>query len=740
MTESKNLLVSVIVPVYNVEKFLKQCTESILAQTHKNLEIILVDDGATDKSGEMCDVIAHKDKRVRVIHKENGGLNSAREAGFAKSSGEWIAFIDSDDVIDEQYIEALLEANLQHRTEIAICEFAYFTSDIKKDATDISSRVEDAEKITRLYLTDTRPDEKFFLQTAWAKLFSRRIMETVDWDFCDYRSNEDEIMSIYYYKGISKVSFVDNRLYYYRRNPESITGKAKIEYKNSYKGKPLSRLEFLDQIYWKRLKMFGEAYKDEITYCFSMHFMVYINTEYRKNSSFRLSRTEADMYNSKLIEICKASKKYKYYDEYHHIYETVEAARDIRAFFEYRKNNPLISIIIPVYNVEPYIRKCLESVMAQSYRNLEIILVDDGATDKSGEVCDEYVEKDDRVRIIHRENGGVSSARNEGLKQSSGEYVLFVDADDFIDPKAVKHLVNNIQVGEKSIDIIIGDKVPYHTQGYTGAVPSTSVPSGAVFSCETSDSEVIHGLLTEINSVFYKLFRRELLVQNRIDFPEHLKIAEDLVFVARAFFVAKTMYFTGEPLYFYRTDFDNNHSAMGQISESKAFDFGAALKLVERYASKSGMLKRQQVKEALKQVVVTHGLYALEVVEKDAFIHKEVFSYLRDDLFVHFKIHGVAGEHSNKVALIVNGEYETFLMKRLQETKQYLYNRLDAIGYMEHELQKKTEQIEEIQARMDQMQGEVADLRGEVSYHNSIHGMIRTPFAKIYRRLKRIVR
>jgi glycosyltransferase involved in cell wall biosynthesis len=102
---------------------------------------------------------------------------------------------------------------------------------------------------------------------------------------------------------------------------------------------------------------------------------------------------------------------------------------------------PLVSIIIPVYNVEPYVAQCVDSVLAQTYPNLQVILVDDGSTDNSGKICDEYAKRDGRVRVFHTKNGGVSSARNHGLKHALGEYVLMVDSDDWIKLDAVNRMV-----------------------------------------------------------------------------------------------------------------------------------------------------------------------------------------------------------------------------------------------------------------------------------------------------------
>ena len=105
---------------------------------------------------------------------------------------------------------------------------------------------------------------------------------------------------------------------------------------------------------------------------------------------------------------------------------------------------PKISIIVPVYNVEQYLPQCIESIINQTYQNLQIILVDDGSPDNSGRICDEYAEKDLRIKVIHKENGGVGSARNEGINYALGEYIYFVDADDYLESELIDICMNTI--------------------------------------------------------------------------------------------------------------------------------------------------------------------------------------------------------------------------------------------------------------------------------------------------------
>lgn len=116
----------------------------------------------------------------------------------------------------------------------------------------------------------------------------------------------------------------------------------------------------------------------------------------------------------------------------------------------------LVSVIVPVYNVEDYLGRCVESILAQTYQNLEIILVDDGAKDSSGSICDAYAAKDHRIRVIHKENGGLSSARNAGIDIARGEYLKFVDSDDWIEPDAVENLLS--MALEHQVELVVGGR------------------------------------------------------------------------------------------------------------------------------------------------------------------------------------------------------------------------------------------------------------------------------------------
>ena len=173
----QDILVSVIVPVYNVEEYLGRCVDSILAQTYSNLEVILVDDGAKDSSGTICDAYAEKDPRVRVIHKENGGLSSARNAGIDVATGEYLEFVDSDDWLEPDAVESMLELALTHQVELVLggrWDVSAQTGNKKKGLCPKTQEViSGTEMVRRIFRWDNCDS------SACDKLFARRLFRDV---------------------------------------------------------------------------------------------------------------------------------------------------------------------------------------------------------------------------------------------------------------------------------------------------------------------------------------------------------------------------------------------------------------------------------------------------------------------------------------------------------------------------------------------------------------------------------
>jgi glycosyltransferase involved in cell wall biosynthesis len=217
-------LISVIVPVYKVEDYLERCVKSIQRQTYTNLEIILVDDGSPDKSGQMCDEMAGADARIRVIHKPNGGLSDARNAGLAVAQGEYVGFIDSDDYIEPGMYEYMLRALKERHADIAICCVKkIFVDEMKDDVIQDVVRDKIYSKRKAMYELVRGIDVENF---AWNKLYKRELFDGIE--FPKGRIFEDMICIPQVFQRADLVVHVNKGFYNYLRRSDSILGSWKI--------------------------------------------------------------------------------------------------------------------------------------------------------------------------------------------------------------------------------------------------------------------------------------------------------------------------------------------------------------------------------------------------------------------------------------------------------------------------------------------------------------------------------
>ena len=234
-----------------------------------------------------------------------------------------------------------------------------------------------------------------------------------------------------------------------------------------------------------------------------------------------------------------------------------------------QETKPLISIIVPVYNAEQYLEKCVNSIINQTYTNLEIILVDDGSPDNCGAICDEYAKKDSRIKVIHEKNSGQSIARNAGLDNATGEFVGFIDSDDTIEPGMFEDLYNAIQ----GVDLAVCG----HSLVYDGKVESASTDNIIELDKEGLWREVF-GKLN--NAVWNKLFKRELI--NDLRFDLRFAHGEDLIFNIRYLERANLGKVVDKPLYNYYKR--NDSITTGKFTRRKLLEIDSkdeALRLVK---------------------------------------------------------------------------------------------------------------------------------------------------------------
>lgn len=215
-------LISVIVPVYNVEPYLRRCADSILAQTFADFELILVDDGSPDNCGAICDEYARTDSRVHVIHQQNGGLSAARNSGiewaFANSSSEWLSFIDSDDWVHKEYLELLYNAAMSNRTEVSMCWMQYIDSCVKDS--EIGEYSQEDLSFEDLFCKETKG---LSVVSACAKLYSKRLFASIR--FPRNKLNEDLFTTYRVLSKVDRITLISPELYYYYMSDDSIMRK-----------------------------------------------------------------------------------------------------------------------------------------------------------------------------------------------------------------------------------------------------------------------------------------------------------------------------------------------------------------------------------------------------------------------------------------------------------------------------------------------------------------------------------
>lgn len=215
--------------------------------------------------------------------------------------------------------------------------------------------------------------------------------------------------------------------------------------------------------------------------------------------------------------------------------------------------NPKISVIVPVYNVEQYLCRCVDSILAQTFPDFELLLIDDGSKDRSGEICDEYAGKDERVRVFHKENGGVSSARNLGIDNAKGEWISFIDADDRILPEFLQSL---IETADESDELIVGGNT------YFGEEEGETVPpENIVVKREHFKDYIFNDSEWTWQRIFYvvwgKLFRLNIIKENKLKFDINMIRSEDTTFMLIYMTKIESVKFCSVKNYSYRYELSN---------------------------------------------------------------------------------------------------------------------------------------------------------------------------------------
>ena len=513
--------VSIIIPVYNVENYLRSCLDSVLSQTYKDFEVLMVNDGSTDGSGAICQDFVERDSRFHYFEKENGGLSDARNYGLDRAKGHYITFLDSDDFLFEDYLENLYYASRLSDSDITIggyCRFGdsnfYFYNDHFKSDSLVAFK--DFQAIQYL---DSMLDVTFLtFSTAWGKLFKRELFSELRFPYGKYA--EDQFLIWKLYMKADKIYVFNGASYVYRMNPSGLS--------NIF---TLKHLDYIDAIE-ERIKETKDIEGIEIQHSFNMYRYV-------------------------LQRILGQLEEHDYTDEAKEVRKKLELAEQGQYSFlsdevkeiEVENGGELISIIVPIYNVENYLRMCLDSIEHQTYSNIEVLLINDGSPDSSGEICQEYVARDSRFRYFEKENGGASDARNYGIERSNGKYLTFVDSDDWLSLTYVEDLYQAAIRNDS--DTVISHYTIYNESDRNYYV---HIWDDYYEKNYTSEELIMELPKLELNGYIYItswgiLFKKELF--NNVKFPKG-KVIEDSWTNYKLFFKSKKITYIHKEIYSHR--------------------------------------------------------------------------------------------------------------------------------------------------------------------------------------------
>ena len=314
-----------------------------------------------------------------------------------------------------------------------------------------------------------------------------------------------------------------------------------------------------------------------------------------------------------------------------------------------------ISVIIPVYNVEKYLNKCVDSVISQTYKDLQIILVDDGSTDRSSKICDEYAKADTRISVIHKQNGGLSSARNAGMEIVEGDYITFLDSDDYVSPTVYEELYKIIKSQDSdSIACTCFRRVDEAGNVYKKNDPH-SKPSS------TSNTEYLREILLHIGdvSVCTKLFPRKMLKNKHF---EEEKLNEDLLFMVDLIPCFKTIVYTGAVGYYYLVRDNSTSSGYGKAVEDMASN---AVAVNEKVQYEYPELREEGYRFALFQNMAYLLLIPQALRTKSNEKYLEALKYLKKTFFKN----GITNRYlgiKNKLIIFVLIIYPEFVIRLFQ--------------------------------------------------------------------------
>jgi len=642
--ETNQVLISVIIPVYNVEPYLRQCLDSIVNQTLRDIEIICIDDGSTDGSYAILQEYAQKDKRIVILQQQNSGAGIARNLGLQFATGEYIHFLDADDYLSFGAYEKMYTAAEKNNVDFLKAKVFGFDNATgkqvdnpwytlsaleKKDFGRIFTFLDNPQKFTKIFVV------------PWNGIYKRSFLYEHNIVFNDLICVNDRSFYNHVLIHAQRFMFLDEFVVHYRiNNQSSLVGQRGKHFECHFQSYELIHqqsaslppeqkavvlnAEMNDLFVWYR------KYKDEK----ELGGKIYLQT--------RAFLDQLDV-----SEIVDYIKHCTWYDEYLDIV-----------------SDPKVTVVLTVYNAASYLDQCLNSILAQTHKNLEIICVDDGSTDCSFEILQQYAQNDTRFYLIRQENQGPGLARNTGLRYVSGEYVILLDSDDFFEPDMIKTMVKEIQREDSDMAICQSNAYSEESAVYQPTLWTLKLDLLPKQKCVTTTEIGKYLFQFTMGWAWDKLYRTSFVQENDFSFPD-LKNSEDLMFVFPSLVKANRISIIHKVFVHHRT------KRTGSVSNSRnqhPLCFFESSKMLKDYLINEG-LYQSDIQQSYINWALEYALWNMNSLSDEK--SKLVYQHLKDigfaelDIIDKPKTYFYNKQHYAQYMSIMKASVEDYLYQRM---------------------------------------------------------------------------
>lgn len=560
--------ISVIIPCFNAELYIRQCVDSVLNQTMNDIEIICVDDGSTDNTVSILNEYAQRDCRVKVLCQKNEFAGIARNKGMEIATGEYLAFLDADDYYACDGLEkAYLVASANEVDVLKLSSYLHDnkTGEITTNAHYSHERFAPKNEIVKF--ADAPEKLSSLADVAWNGLYKRSFIEDNNIKFNNLRCVNDRSFFIKCILYAERVMVTDSYLTFYRRNlTDSLVSNRHKNFECQIASYKLISTICSDC----GASLISDTHKRMLLQkelC-----QIFIWYEKFLNSGVNVFYVEEilrDFFSD--FPISDVGSNYISTFPYRHYFYRFSESKTIKWQPTPSVAAPLISVIVPVYNSVKYLSSCIESVLAQTFTQFELICIDDGSADASFAILECLANKDSRIRLLRQDHKGAGSARNYAIEQAKGKYLAFLDSDDMLSQNFLESLFT--QAESHCAEIVVTPRVNW--DGRYSQITSKNwyadnkLPRDTTFSYRDIPDYILNFCDGAPGG---KLFLRSFVQSHGLTYLE-IRRSEDFYFVHGSIVRAEKIIYDCNGGYIYRK---NNPSSLENTKDETPLMFWSA--------------------------------------------------------------------------------------------------------------------------------------------------------------------